>query len=768
MRRVVIDVAAQPGQAGWTVHVRVTGAGEPVELVDPYKMDAAAVDGRQMPTTPAERTPAVGDDESAAGGGHEALCAGDVAAIAALLDRLRLRSTRPNDVSAYGRWLFECLLAPAWSAITSLPDVVTERAVEIALRWPVTDIDLHRMVWEAMRDVRGVLAGHPDRLVAITRLVPGPQPDVQTITGVPRVLFASGARLSDRTIRPGAMYMGLLRALDNRGRCRAHAIQGASVDDLREHSQRFRPDVVHVVAHGVLLEDGRGALMLPDPSGLEREADATALVGALSAGGRPLAVVLSACNTAASGEPGSDPTEASPLAAQLVAAGIPVVSAMAGEISEPACRLYTRRLADAVHGGASVVEASAHGRRAALVGSERPHADIDWALPTLFLAEGLDSALPLVDGTRADALTRLADDLALRREPVFIGRQEILAEADLLVEPGSKLGVIAVLSNESTSKLGGHRLLQEIGWRLLRDGHVPLLLGPYADKHGPTLARRLVEELLRQIVAVTDKMDLEPFLPATLRADDPDDADLATLAGTLAGVPRPVARTMIRRTISEYATSTLPVDAAVLRDLLAGDLEQLANIAAAWGAPFGPHTRVVVLGVDVHEWASPAPVDRSTETAILGALDCLLAMLSASGLGRTQRPMPVVLTGSKTADGGPILAAWSTRGEPGFRVFTLEELAADDAMLGFQWVLLHPWTTKPQEFDDMFGRVYTQGPGQADSWEEILRWVGAHPTSVQDRLYDGAELGRRLNACRRDDDEQAWRAYAQANPGFRL
>jgi hypothetical protein len=764
MRRVIVDVTAQADGAGWIVHTRSVDDGEPLALLEPHSMRAVNVGGRQVPAIPAGRTLDAGEADK----GHEPLCAGDVAAIGELLDRLRLRRTEPEDVSVYGRWLFECLLAPAWPTIIALPDVASERAVEIALRWPVADVSLHRMVWEAMRDARGALAGHPDRLVAITRLVPGPRPEVQTIAGVPRGLFAAGVRLSDRTIRPGAMYMGLLRGLDNRGRSRACAVQKASIDDLREHCRRFHPDIVYVVAHGVLLDDGRGAMMLPDSSGTEREADATALVGALSAGGRPLAVVLSACNTAGPGDPGSDPTDASPLAAQLVAAGIPIVSAMAGEISEPACRLYTRRLADAVHCGASVVEASAHGRRAALVASERPHGDIDWALPALFLAEGLDPSLPLVDGRRADALIRLADDLALRREPVFIGRNEILAAADQLVEPNSELTVIAVLSSESTSKLGGHRLLQEIGWRLLRDGHVPLLLGPYQDKHGPTLARSLVEELLRQIVAVTEKMGLAPFLPTTLYADDPSDADLTALASALPDMPQAVARTRIRQKISEYAARRGPVDPEAVRDLLAEDLVLLADRAADWGSPFRPETRIVVLAADVHAWASPTVLDGTAGRATFSALDCLLSMLKASGLGRPQRPMPVVLTGSKTADGGPILAAWSATGRPSFREFTLGELATDEALLGYQWVLLHPWTTRPQEDAERYGRVYTQGPGQIESWEKILQWVGRRPASVQDRLYDGAELGSRLDHCRSDDDEQAWGAYAQANPGYRL
>jgi len=530
--------------------------------------------------------------------------------------------------------------------------------------------------------------------------------------------------------------------------------------------------VVHLVAHGDLAADGRGALLLRGDSG-DEAADATALLTALSAVRRPRAVVLSACNTASSGETGDtsdagtamdDPTDASPLAAQLVAAGVPIVSAMAGEIGERACRLYTRRLAEAIHEGRSVVEASAHGRRAALMAIEEPSADLDWALPALFLTEGLDPSQQMVDRERADKVLQLADNLALRREPVYIGRQEILAAADRLVEPDSDVGVVAALCKESTARMGVTRLLQEIGWRLLRDGHVPLLIGPFpTSAAAPKTVRAMVQEVVSRLLSVNERMDLELFIPSVLWSDlqRPEIDALTTLVDMS---PSPsVANLAVRRELAALRDMPLDLVPDQVRGLLADDLTGLARRARAWGPPFGPHTRTVVLCENVHAWASPTALGSS---APLGALDGLLAMLEASGLGTQAEPVPVVLVGSSSLDAGPALATWSGNGHPWFLPLSLADLSAADAVLGYQWVLLHPWATKQQQDErELYGCTYTAGPGKTAQWEKALSRLGGRPTRVEDDLYLAADLLVGAEAGRRDDDERAWRAYADAN-GF--
>lgn len=753
MRRVVVRVDEQDG---WQVSVRVPGLGGAlVDLVPPYRMDRIMIGPRQVPITPPDRLPAAHEP-------HATLCAGDREAITELLSGIRSGSGKPDNVSRYGRWLFECLLAPAWPAICADQPVGGDGAVEIALRWPVDSCDLHRLVWEAMHDGIAPLAALANRVIAITRLVPAPVPDLQTITGIPRALFATSVKLTDPTIRPGAMFMGLLRGFDASGRCRARAVQAVSDEDLGRHCAEFVPDLVHIVAHGVLLDDGRGALMLRGDNGSEKETDATALMAALTTNGtRPKAVILSACNTGSAGESASDPTDAAPLAAELVAAGIPVVSAMAGEIGESACRLYTRRLADAVHEGQPVVAASAHGRRAALVANVAPSANIDWALPSLYLAEDLDPTQPMVDPTRANLLVKLANVLRLRQDPVFIGRQDILDMVDQAMDPTEEIGVVAVLSSGATSRLGGTRLLQEIGWRLLRAGHMPVLLGPYAKKPvQTTFPRGMVYEILRQIVTITEHLEVDPFVPYTL-------AETLGLAGYQAAVAKladlgPVpARGEIRADLIRFRDNESTMDAEQVRGLLAGDLATLAELVADYGEPFGPHTRVVLLCDDVHAWAPPISDTPS-------GLDCLLGMLSASGLGQLRRPVPVILTGSRTVDCGRVLEEWCSNTQPWLRVSSLGELAADEAVLGYQWVLLHPWTKKPIEDRGRFGHIYTGEPTKTCAWEEALREVGGRPTSVEGDLYLAAVVATKGAICRQDDDMQAWIDYTKNNPGYGL
>jgi CHAT domain len=753
MQRVVIEAvpaadagadARVEGAAGWIVSARTVDpdTGAELDIVPPYPMSAAAIEGRWVPRTPPERAPTATQ-------AHAGLATGSADEIGELLGRLATRTTRDDDVARYGRWLFECLLAPAWAEIRSLPNVRRGRSVELALLWDV-ESDLHRLVWESMRDGTAALAGHPELLVAISRLVPAPVPDVATITGLPTVLFVAGSRLTDPVIRPGAMFMGLLRSLDANGQCQARAIQAATINDLADECARWRPDVVHLVAHGVVLPNGRTALMMRDDTG-QREADAEALVTALSAGGLPTAVALSACSTAT-------PTDTSPLAAQLVSAGIPMVSAMAGEVSELACRLYTRRLATAVHDGLPVVEASAAGRRAALTSTPEPTAEIDWALPALFLAQTLDPLQQLVDSRQSRRLVGLANNLSLRQEPVFIGREAIMAAADHLVVPEHGVGVVAVLAEGTTSGLGGTRLLREIGWRLLRAGHVPLLLGPYSERSAPSLARELVARILERAILAAESMDLAPSVPLTLQLEE-DVHD--PLEPKIAGLRVELARVTIRRALAAFRQRDGEIDPDTARNLVGADLADLARHASAWGPPFGNHSQAVLLCDNVHWWwAAAAP-----GVGPVSALDCLLRMIGPDGLGRSARNrVPVVLTGSRTMGGGAALSTWSRGAQPWLRAPQLGDLDRQEALLGYQWVLLHPWTSSPDQ--DLFGRVYTARPGRVADWEGGLGRVPLTPSSVASDLYPRVDTLFGAGVGQRDNDEETWRSYADAQQGL--
>ena len=747
MLRIRIEVS-EVGNA-WQVSPNVRdGTGQWVPVVTPYPMDrVVAPDGRSLPRPDPARLPQPAD-------AHAVLCSGDTEPLTQLLGRLARRDPEAGDMQLYGRWLFESLLAPLWQAIDADAAYVNA-PLELALSWSPTS-PLNRLTWEAMHDGRAPVVSHPQHVVAITRLISSDHPQPAAIAGMPRVLFAIGAPLADPTIRPGAMYMGLLKALDASGRCRSKAIVNASLEDLDAACRRFVPHVVHIVAHGELAEDGRGTVLLRGEGG-EWPADAAALYRALRAdqGDGPIAVVISACNSG--GGAIDDPTDIGPLAAQLVAAGIPIVSAVAGEIGERACRYYTRRLAESLHAGQPIVEAAAHGRRAAMMAAATPATDVDWALPALFLSEQIDPARPLIDKVGAERVVGLGDRLTLRRQPIFVGRQDILDVTDNLVDDGSEVRVVATVFDKGGEGYGATRLLREIGWRVLRDGHLPIVLGPFSTP--PHTLRALVVSICTAALTAVEKMGLRVFVPSALR--------LALAAPVMAELRAEVndqtvsdseANAAVRQALRLFAEAVGPLDdAAAARGFLVDDLLEVATMAKSWGNPFGEHTRPVVLCDNVHEWAEPstfAALDR------LSALTGLLSMLDGSGLGGQDKPVPVVLSGSLTAAAGPTLRSWLQAANPWVRSMSLGDMSADEALVGFQWVLLHPWVS-PDNPDTAF--TYTPNPGQRAAWETVLGGVPRRPDSVKEMLYAMANVGHNLQFAARNNDETEWRSYASAN-----
>ena len=218
-----------------------------------------------------------------------------------------------------------------WPEIEALAD---GSGLELALKWAADDHDLNALVWESM--YAPPLPGTPDEaqpeplaglrrprpFVAFTRLITPNAPRTGTQLGlplmtVPRVLFAMGAKPDDPFVRPGAMFLGMLRAFEAKGTCVSRVLTEVGLAELQEYCDRYKPQVVHLVAHGVV-DEGSGEVRLM----LNGEPASHAQIkGAV---GDPVAVFLSACNT---GRAGADQA---PLAAQLVYDGVPIVAGMAG------------------------------------------------------------------------------------------------------------------------------------------------------------------------------------------------------------------------------------------------------------------------------------------------------------------------------------------------------------------------------------------------------------------------------------------------------
>ena len=242
-------------------------------------------------------------------------------------------------------------------------------------------------------------------------------------------------------------------------------------------------------------------------------------------------------------------------------------------------------------------------------------------------------------------------------------------------DPDRSLGFIGLHREGSLSRLGGPRLLREIGLTLLRAGHVPLFLGPYDDRNAPASLRACAAEIISRAIKVATMQDA-PLPRCRLLGDaGPGHEDILTA-------------------LREFRDDRDDLDRDIARLRLSRDLIAFARTIADSGPPFGPHSRVIVLADSLHAWA--------------GVVDDLLPMIDASGLGTARDPVPVIATYSLTAGMGPRLKAFTeSHVGPGFAFPPLGPLTDTEATLGFQWVLLHPWKQE-------YRKVYVSRDGQRE------------------------------------------------------
>ena len=264
----------------------------------------------------------------------------------ALGDRVGKCTPEGEDVKLMGRYLFDALIGHnAWEAVCEAARTAGDPLVELALTWAAADAELNLLKWEMMHDGTEFLAASRRCAVAITRVVrdaPEPEHPLESLTAPVRVLFVIGLGLADPDIRAGAEIMGLLRSVEQgKGAIVPYVLEQASIRALSREVQRFRPDVVHFIAHGRVSAQG-GELLLRDDDDVSRAAPASAgrLLDALRCDEDtrlPHLVVVTVCDSA------SAYGDTVPLASELVKGGIPIVVGMTGVVSDPVCRLFSNR-----------------------------------------------------------------------------------------------------------------------------------------------------------------------------------------------------------------------------------------------------------------------------------------------------------------------------------------------------------------------------------------------------------------------------------------
>jgi len=614
-------------------------------------------------------------------GDPHALLVNEMEARAQLVARLDAGRSQPGEVEAFGRYLFESLLGKQlWGKITDEVVARREGAVELALTWPADQSSLHRPCWEAMHDGAGFLSAHRDLAVAVTRVIAdadeGPEPN--RIQAPARVLFVLGSDLDDGEIRAGAEILGLLRDTERgKGAIDATVLQAATVDRLTEKCERLKPDIVHFVGHGRLSRAGQGQIELRKGEGeLDGWTGGPELLEAMRAGGKlPTLTVLTGCDSAAAG------AHMDSLAAELVKGGIPCVIGMAGKISDPVCRLFSRGFGSALNEGKPLLQALTDGRRAGLRRQAKAAADdIAWALPSVCLAPAMTAGYAPVNVKEASDVLRRFDEYGLMNEPVFCGRSKLGQLFDDLLDATEKLEVLVAYTPQR-EQLGKTRLLHEFAGRAVRAGHVVVLIDDWGSDASqlPSTPLQLGIEMLGAIARTRRLFRLSPpkesVLLQELERVKGAGAELDAVAGDEAWWAR---LESFRAECKEVELEEKGIGGS-LRQALSADLTRLIDDARKSPDPsLDENSRVVVILGGIGKWGTATDL-------VAGSL------FEANGLGSGEEHVPVFATCAlPDAEVRLTEAVERARHLEWIQYEKLEPFKEGEDTLVYHWVLLHP------------------------------------------------------------------------------
>jgi hypothetical protein len=630
------------------------------------------------------------DDLPGADEPHTTLCTPDgVDGVRLHQERIgsRVLQKEDNDIEIYGRYLFACLIGSCWSNIEQ--SVGAGKLIDLAICIADDDDPLHTLHWEMMHGPDGFLGKGTPRHVSISRVVES-QKVVEKASSPPQVLFVIYRNLTDRKLRAGAEVVGLLRNIQQDIQVDGHFIhsrilQRASPEKIRKSIEIFKPDVIHFICHGGIDPNTGPYLKLQkDEDDQSEERSAQQIVSLLEAGGRlPGIVIISACYSAAyqesEGEP-MRPEDTSPLAVQLVKSGVPIVVGMSGRVSDLACRLFTRCFGEAIVAGKPLVAAAEKARQAAFSEGQSPKESVDWAYPTLFLAEKVPPDFTPFDTSSVDAYANVEKKFCKQYEitskPVFCGRDDIFeAYYKLFEEDGP--GALAVADEKKPMpelQIGRTRLLQTFAIQAMRDGHIPLLLsGPERNWTPPKSIKQFASSLHDAIRKTRATFGLERKHTTLLRKLISSD-DLVEFASD------PETDVHVQHYIHDTDTTELTI--GLVRAVLCADIEKTRDDIIDKHPRFGK-ARIIVLLDDLHEYNEAlAPL--------------LNEGLTANGLGdpeadRYEDVVPVVMIMGMISPVSETMRKFLEESPPWLRTVDLEPFKEDEVILAYERVILYPY-----------------------------------------------------------------------------
>jgi len=691
----------------------------------------------------------------------------ELASLARAARNVKVRKPLAGEPERVGRHLFDVLIGQDNRQL--LRDAVAGsggQTLEIALRWAANERTLHAVPWELMHDGRGFLTADRELSIAVTRVVAGsPDTRPEPIESPPHLLFVIGSDLQDPRIRAGAEFVGLLGRIREENRATelvVRVIEAATPTRLADAVAAFRPDIVNFISHG-RIDGGRARLELrPDDARPESGfADSKRLLAALGAAGRlPRLVVVTGCESgtvpaaetshadASDGVQREPDAHAAPLAAELVQGGIPIAVGMTGRVADRAVRLFTRQFGSVLVRGGALVDALAQARRAAFIDTEPPSESIDWALPSVFLSDGVPDGHALVDTTRGAAVVEFLRPFEFRDEPVFCGRRPVRERFDDLLERDNEIKLLVAYAVDDRPGMGESRVLDELGAHAVRAGHVPVALLT-RGKSGvltPTTTGDLAKVFELALARSRNAFQLPDRLDGVLLSELMDFANLDR--SVLDDATRSTAVRLTRVRGAMGGVADFPVD--LLRDALREDLAALiVDARARWPGVVNPQSMPVVLIDRVDRYGDALPA-------------LLQDVLGYRGLGTDDEPAPVVMSCVLPGDHQAVLG--DARATPPsyarWLPITPFDLSSGEDLLATSWALLNPPRNPPTEEGKV---VYTPALPDDDVWPVNARRLMREglPGDLQTgRFYELAGMLADNHALNRDDDDDILRQWA--------
>ena len=429
----------------------------------------------------------------------------------------------------------------------------------------------------------------------------------RTVTIAPLVLFVIGSDLNDPRVKAGAEYLGLMKRLEATSLVmETQVLMRATRKSIEETVQRVRPSIVVFICHGSIRGDGVGQLELTPEDKTQKSDTLTGDQLRDLLHGIPQAVVMNACETGASSR------SSVPLAWDMVSEEIPLAIGMTGRVADRACRLFSRRFFEALLGDEDVYAATAVARQEGMLLGSDPEKSVDWAMPALFMLEGVtvkvdDAAVAAMRerARRAKLFRRISNPL------VVCGRIDCITEYSRVVGTPVKfdaprtlaLRVTEKYEGDFTPRYGKTRTLEELAAIGALWGHIPCLVrNPSSTLWGLCL------NILASIQETRQALGIEVDLTASELIKLSDYLTLGT------GTPAPA---VMAQLVLNQQKPPMPVENAHPKALLAALQAELAKLAAD-AAPLkgtAQDAKVVVFIDDLQRCASADRVMREWITS---------------------------------------------------------------------------------------------------------------------------------------------------------